>query len=124
MEKVLLKFNGINVEVNPYVECLGAVFILSDFSVNKVRNNQKYVDEIKETFQNHKSHPFVLKMKELLKIGPFKYDAPLEILLCFINNTKPTKEILSRPNLSLQEYLLLKNDFFDFEVTHAKAHHI
>ena len=114
MSKINLNFNGIEVSVNPHIEFLGAIFIIADFPLNKIRNNQKYVDEIKTFLKKHEKHDVVKKFKKMLTLPAFKYDAPLEMILCFINDTDPSYELLTRANITKEEFFNLQTEFFDF----------
>jgi len=114
MKYLVKEFNGLKVLVNPYVELLGVIFVLADFENNKIRNNEEYLSLIKKEFFIYKNNELVLKFKELLKNGSFKYDAPLEMVLRFVNNENPTKELLQRANINKKEFEKLKIQFFEF----------
>ena len=114
MKDLVKEFNGLKVLVNPYVEFLGVIFLLADFENNKPRNNDEYLNKMKIEFSRYKNDELVLKFKELLKNGSFKYDAPLEMVLRFVNNENPTKELLQRANINKKEFEKIKRQFFEF----------
>lgn len=113
-KQVLVESKSYNIYVNPFIECLGIVFVLAEFELNKTRTNKKYIEEINSCFSNYKKHNFVIQFKELLKISSFKYDAPIEMILTMFYNVKPSEELLQRARLTYAQYQQLKRDFVNF----------
>lgn len=111
-KSITKKFHEIKVSVNPYIEFLGVIFVLCDFELNKPRNNDEYLNKIKESFHDYKNAKLVLKIKKMLKKPAFKYDAPLEMVLDFIRNEKPSKVLLQRSSITKKEFCLIKEEFF------------
>ena len=112
--EVKIKTKEYNICVNPFLECLGVVFVLADFNLNKTRTNKKYMEKINATFSNYKKHDLISEFKELLKIPSFKYDAPIKMILAMFYNTKPSLELLQRANLTYTDYQKLKIAFENF----------
>ena len=90
--------------VNPALECLGVIYVLSNFELNTPRTNRKYLASIKGYFHDYENHPVVARFKELLTNEEFKYDAPVEIFLCMYNGVRPSKELLRRAKLTIKGY--------------------
>ena len=115
--EIYKNFNNIKVCVSPYIELLGVVFVLSDFSLNAPRKNDKYIEKIKNHFSAFKNHKLIVEFSSLLKINTFKYDAPVELILNIETNTTPTIELLSRAHIDLKQYETLKELVSDFYKT-------
>lgn len=113
-KEIIIREKHINFSVNPFLECLGVAFVLSEFNLNRQRTNGKYVQQIKSTFSSYKNHKFVEKIKTLLENPSFKYDAPLEMVLNMWSKQEPSKELLARARLSKNDYKNLYKDLIDF----------
>ncbi|MBR2467714.1 MAG: DUF4932 domain-containing protein [Clostridia bacterium] len=108
------KLNNISVSVSPFVELLAVIYTLSNFGLNATRKNGKYLEDINNFFNKFKSHKAIKKFKELLQINSFKYDAPVELILNIETDSIPSEELLSRANLTIEKYNLLKEDILNF----------
>ncbi len=106
--EISINFNNVNLCVNPALECLGVIFIVSNFGLNKPRTNQKYVQLVCEHFSEFENHELITLFKQLTQNNAFKYDAPLELMLNIFYNKKPSKELMQRSNLNLKEFNKLK----------------
>jgi len=107
---------GYTICVNPGLECLGVIYVLSGFELNVARTNHKYLTSVKGYFYKYRTHPVVAKFKELLNRDEFKYDAPVEFFLNVFYDVKPSKELLKRAGITMKEYksiLKLINDFVE-----------
>ena len=58
---------GYTISVNPALECLGVIYVLSEFELNTPRSNRKYIASIKGYFHGYENHELIIKFKELLK---------------------------------------------------------
>ena len=114
MKQLVFKKSNFNIVVDPVVECFGVLFILSDFSLNKTRSNEKYVERAKECFSKFCNNKLVEIFKKLLKNGAFKYDAPIEMALCISQGIEPSVELLQRANLDSKGFVELKNHLLEF----------
>lgn len=119
--EIMKDSKGYTITVNPGLECLGVIYVLSNFELNVARTNQNYLASIKGYFYNYRKHPLIDRFKELLTNEEFKYDAPVEFFLNVYHDVKPSKELLKRAKVSMKEYkeiVKLINDFVkvsDFE---------
>ena len=102
----LIEFKSKNygLSVNPALECLGVIYVLSEFELNTPRSNRKYLASIKGFFHDFENHELIVKFKELLLRDSFKYDAPVEMFLCMSKGVKPSNELLARANITMKEY--------------------
>ena len=105
---------GYTIMVNPALECLGVIYVLSNFELNVPRTNQNYLASIKGYFHAHRKHPLIEKFKKLLTNFEFKYDAPVEFFLNVFHDEKPTKELLKRTKINLKEYRAIVKLIQDF----------
>lgn len=99
-----MKSKGYVLSVNPALECLGVIYVLSEFELNAPRSNRKYLASIKGYFHGFENHELINRFKVLLQNDEFKYDAPVEMFLCMYNGIKPSKELLRRANINIKEY--------------------
>ncbi len=109
-----IDFGNINLNVNPALEFLGVIFVLSNFKLNKIRTNKKYIELVKKQFIQFENHEVITTFKSLLKNNTFKYDAPVELMLNIFYKVKPSTELLQRANLTSTEYKKLVNQINDF----------
>ena len=115
-KEISINFNNINLCVNPALECLGVIFIVSNFCLNKPRTNQKYVQLVCEHFSKFENHELITQFKSLTQNNSFKYDAPLELMLNIFYNKKPSKELMQRANLNTKKFNALKKLLNSFVV--------
>ena len=66
------KGKNYNLNVNPALECLGVIYVLSEFELNTPRSNRRYLASIKGFFQDFENHELIVKFKELLVRDSFK----------------------------------------------------
>lgn len=111
---LIIKTKDYKISVNPFIECLGAIFVLADFGLNKARTNKKYIEKICSTFSKYINHDFVKKFSVLLQNPSFKFDAPVEMILTMFYQTTPSQDLLQRSGLTLDEYQKLHKDFLNF----------
>lgn len=123
----------VNVYVDPRIELLYTVELLSGYSVTGYYNTQ-YKKEILDYFSAFKSHPAVKKFKEMSRRG-FGYDAPPAAMLCLSNPPelkivipfeKTNNEIIDRAGgeKNLESFVdtlrdfAIKTNFMDFFNAH------
>lgn len=115
MEKdIVLKANEINIRVSYCLELLGVIYKLTDFKMNKERNNKKYRGDIDSYFKSYKNHIVVDKFNKLLKNMYFNYDAPVHFMLTLFNNQKVEGELLSRCAMNQKEIMTFKQELDNF----------
>ncbi len=125
LKEIIIKDEKYNICVNPLVECMGVMFILADFNLNKTRSNKKYVQNVLEHFSAYKNHEAVAGIKKLLQSQYFRYNAPVEMsLLMFYNlpislefcqNCMIEKEDVDKFLCDLQDFIKASNfsEFFE-----------
>ncbi len=110
-EEYVFKFKNQNIIVSPAVECLGVIFVLGDFKLNIIRCNEQYRNIIKEFFVDFKQYKIIEICNNFFD---GRYDAPVELFIHLQNGIMPSKPLLQRLNMSLEDYELLVTELKKF----------
>ncbi|MDF2544165.1 MAG: hypothetical protein K0S47_3883 [Herbinix sp.] len=83
INQIIKKAGSLNLMVDPRIELLSAVQLISDY--NRLTNlNFSYYNEMEEYFRDYKNHAVVKKFKSMRDIG-YSYDAPPTSMLYLSN---------------------------------------